>query len=63
MKNLKFPLIAVFITALFTIAFIGCKKDSLTPSVTSDAKGGVALLAHQLQLLTQTSVLIQIQAL
>jgi hypothetical protein len=40
MKNLKFPLIAVFITALFTIAFIGCKKDSLTPSVTSDAKGG-----------------------
>jgi hypothetical protein len=40
MKNLKFPLIALLVAGLFTIAFIGCKKESLTPSVTSDAKGG-----------------------
>jgi hypothetical protein len=40
MKNLKFPLIALLTAGLLTIAFIGCKKDSLTPSLTSAAKGG-----------------------
>jgi hypothetical protein len=38
MKHLKFPLVALLVAGLLTIAFIGCKKDSLTPSVTSDAQ-------------------------
>jgi hypothetical protein len=40
MKNLKFPLIALLVAGLLTIAFIGCKKDNLTPSVTSNGRGG-----------------------
>jgi len=38
MKHLKFPLVALLVAGLLTIAFIGCKKDSLTPSVTSNAQ-------------------------
>jgi hypothetical protein len=44
MKNLKFPFIVLLVAGLLTIAFIRCKKDSLTPSVTSDAKGGKATI-------------------
>jgi hypothetical protein len=40
MKNLKFPLMALLVAGLLTIAFMGCKKDSLTPSLTSAVKGG-----------------------
>ena len=46
MKNLKFPLIALLTAGLLTIAFIGCKKDSLTPSLTSAAKGGGTVGAY-----------------
>ena len=40
MKNLKFPLIALLVAGLLTIAFIGCKKDLKSPALTIDAKGG-----------------------
>jgi hypothetical protein len=41
MKSLKFPLIALLVAGLLTIAFIGCKKEMNSPSLTSDAKGSV----------------------
>lgn len=38
MKKFKFPLIALLVAGLFTIAFIGCKKEVLNPELTSNAK-------------------------
>lgn len=38
MKKFKLPLIALLVTGLLTIAFIGCKKDLKSPTLTSDAK-------------------------
>jgi hypothetical protein len=40
MKKFKLPLIALMTAGLLTIAFIGCKKDLKSPTLTSDAKGG-----------------------
>lgn len=40
MKKFKLPLIALLTAGLLTIAFIGCKKDLKSPTLTSDAKGG-----------------------
>ncbi|HEY8661704.1 MAG TPA: hypothetical protein VIL78_21895 [Hanamia sp.] len=36
MKKMKFPLIALLVAGLLTIAFIGCKKELKSPGVTSD---------------------------
>lgn len=38
MKKIKFPLIALLIAGLLTIAFYSCKKDLKDPSLTSNAK-------------------------
>jgi hypothetical protein len=46
MKSLKFPLIALLVAGLLTIAFIGCKKEMNSPSLTSDAKGGVPVIQY-----------------
>jgi hypothetical protein len=40
MKVIKLPLIAVLCTGIFSLAFMGCKKEAQSPSLTSDAKGG-----------------------
>ncbi len=37
MKQLKFPMMAFLFAGLFTLAFLGCKKEKNDPSVTSDA--------------------------
>ncbi len=42
MKKTKFPLITLLVAALFTVAFIGCKKDLNDPSLTSNAAVVVA---------------------
>jgi hypothetical protein len=39
MKVFKLPLIALLTAGLFTLAFYSCKKEALSPSLTSDAKG------------------------
>lgn len=38
MKNLKLPFIALLVAGLFTLVFLGCKKEASSPSVTSEAK-------------------------
>jgi len=38
MKKFKLPLIGLLVAGLLTIAFIGCKKDLKSPTLTSDAK-------------------------
>ncbi|MDQ6609022.1 MAG: hypothetical protein M3Y85_04295 [Bacteroidota bacterium] len=38
MKRLKFPLLFLLFAGIFTIAFLGCKKNAIEPGVTSDAK-------------------------
>lgn len=40
MKSIKFPLVALLCAGLFTIAFYSCKKEALSPNVTSDVRGG-----------------------
>jgi len=40
MKKFKLPLIALLTAGLLTIAFMGCKKDLKSPTLTSDGKGG-----------------------
>ena len=52
MKKFKLPLIALLVTGLLTIAFIGCKKDLKSPAVTSDAKGGVPVVQYDVPTLT-----------
>lgn len=47
MKLLKFPLLALLIAGIFSLAFLGCKKQAVDPSVTSDAKGGFSTSSTQ----------------
>lgn len=40
MRKFKLPLTALLTAGFLTIAFLGCKKDLKSPTLTTDAKGG-----------------------
>lgn len=67
MRKFQLPLIALLTAGLLTIAFIGCKKDLKSPTLTSDAKTGKSAGAYDPVTLsfisaTQHSFTLQVQA-
>jgi len=68
MKRFKLPLIVLLCAGLLTLAFYGCQKDAQSPTLTSDAKGGVSVGAYDALTLscannnTQTSIALTVTA-